>query len=65
MLQRNRLRALPMTDLLPYYTVFTAVAAIVSLALYVAYFRSVKTAAPARPFVAVNEDAPTSVKLAA
>ena len=56
-----------MTDLLPYYTVLTAAAAIVSLVFYVAYFRSVKSnaTASARPLVAVNEDAPPSVNLAA
>ena len=67
MLQRNRFRTPSMDDLLPYYTIFTAVAAIVSLVFYVAYYRSLKTAAdaPARPLVAVNEDNPASVKLVA
>ncbi len=55
----------PMTELLPYWTLVTAGAAIGSLAYYVSYFESLKARAPARLIGASNEDAPRSVKRAA
>ncbi|WP_162560972.1 hypothetical protein [Methylobacterium durans] len=55
-----------MADLLPYYTVFTGTAAIVSVVCYVTYFRSRWTdAASSRPHAAGNENAPASTGLAA
>ncbi|WP_336492303.1 hypothetical protein [Methylobacterium nigriterrae] len=54
-----------MTELLPYWTLVTAGAAIGSLAYYVSYFESLKARAPARLIGASNEDAPRSVKRAA
>ena len=56
-----------MTNLLLYYAFFAALAANISLVFYVADFLSPKAdaAAPARPLVAGNENAPASVTLAA
>ena len=58
---------LVLSNLLLYYAFFAAVAANISLVFYVADFLSPKSdaAAPARPFVAGNENAPASEQLAA
>ncbi|WP_194075099.1 hypothetical protein [Methylobacterium durans] len=55
-----------MINLLLYYAFFAALAVNVSLVFYVADFLNPKAdAAPARPLVVSNENAPASVKLAA
>jgi hypothetical protein len=55
----------PMSELLPYWTVITAGAALGSMAYFVAYFKNLEADTPARLIGAGNENVPTSVKRAA
>jgi hypothetical protein len=54
-----------MSELLPYWTVITAGAALGSMAYFVAYFKNLEADAAARLIGAGNENVPTSVKRAA
>lgn len=54
-----------MSELLPYWTVITAGAALGSMVYFVSYFNNLKADGPARLIGAGNENVPASVKRAA
>jgi hypothetical protein len=54
-----------MSELLPYWTVITAGAAIGSMMYFVSYFKNLEADTPARLISAGDENAPISVKRAA